>query len=136
MAVKYGKKYKKRFEEAQKKDSYWINMITLQFATSLWEKMQKNNIKRSELAKIIGKSPAYITKVLRGDANYTVETLYKLSKAIGCKLDIKISEEKADVKPWETNERLSLITMSVSKKHSMGEAANTNDWSDANVKVA
>lgn len=136
MAIKYGKKYKKHFEEAKKKDSYWVNMITLQFATSLWEKMQKNNIKRSELAKIIGKSPAYITKVLRGDANYTVETLYKLSKAVGCKLDIKINEEKADVKPWETNERLSLITMNVSKKHPMGEAANTNHWSDANIKVA
>ena len=77
MATKYGNKYRKYFEKAKKNDSYWINLITLKFATSLWDAMQKKNIKSSELARLIGKSPAYITKVLRGDTNYTVETLYK-----------------------------------------------------------
>lgn len=94
MAIKYGKKYKKHFEDAKKKDFYWVNQITLQFATALWNKMQANGIKPSELAKIIGTSPAYITKVLRGDANYTVETLYKLSKAVDCKIEINIVDNE------------------------------------------
>ena len=45
--------------------------------------MQENKISRVELAKRLGSSPAYITKVLRGDINFTVETMVRLAKAVG-----------------------------------------------------
>jgi len=131
MATKYGNKYRKYFEEAKKNDSYWINLITLKFATSLWGAMQKKNIKSSELARLIGKSPAYITKVLRGDTNYTIETLYKLSNAVGCKIEINIvDEESKQNEKWETNGQHSLVTLINHKSNKFTESANNNDWTD------
>lgn len=37
--------------------------------------LQEQQISRSELARKIGKSPAFITKLLRGDNNFTLRTL-------------------------------------------------------------
>jgi len=132
MAIKYGKKYKKQFENAKKKDCYWINQITLQFATALWNKMQANGIKPSELAKIIGTSPAYITKVLRGDANYTVETLYKLSKAVDCKIEINIvDKEPKQHEDWHTSSNIhTLIQIKNTDTSRLTQASNNNTWSD------
>ena len=132
MAIKYGKKYKKHFEDAKKKDSYWINQITLQFATALWNKMQANGIKPSELAKIIGTSPAYITKVLRGDANYTVETLYKLSKAVDCKIEINMVDKNTKQhEDWHVGNNIyTLNGMKNANSSYLTQASNNNTWSD------
>jgi transcriptional regulator with XRE-family HTH domain len=121
------------FESIRKSDNYKISKITLDFANKLWELMQQKNIKPSQLAKSINTSPAYITKVLRGDANYTVETLYKLTKAVGCELDIKIKDEK---KKWQEHQGLSLVTMDVTRKTEMGKAVNASVWTDSPIKVA
>ena len=132
MAIKYGKKYKKHFEDAKKKDAYWINQITLQFATALWNKMQANGIKPSQLAKIIGTSPAYITKVLRGDANYTVETLYKLSKAVDCKIQINMVDNNTNQhEDWHVGNNIyTLNGMKKAKSSYLTQASNSNTWSD------
>ena len=45
---------------------------------------------KADLAKKISSSPAYITKVLRGDSNLTIESLVKLSDAIDADLEINI----------------------------------------------
>ncbi|WP_414041529.1 helix-turn-helix domain-containing protein [Acidithiobacillus sp. M4-SHS-6] len=43
---------------------------------------EEKNISRSELASRIETSLPYITKVMRGDANFTLETMAKIAMAV------------------------------------------------------
>ena len=53
------------------------------------EVMKEQGINRSTLAEIVGVSPAYITKALRGYANFTLDTLAKFGFALGHRFRIK-----------------------------------------------
>jgi transcriptional regulator with XRE-family HTH domain len=67
------------------------------------EKRRKNaGLSYADLAKKIGTSAAYITKVFRGDANLTIESMVKLSRATGGKVDLRIIDENivADPSIW------------------------------------
>lgn len=86
--------FKKFVIDAQQKDSYWVERAILDFTCDLEGLMKSKGISKSELARKIGSSPAYITKVLRGNANFTVESLVKLSRAVGGELHLHVAEEK------------------------------------------
>jgi transcriptional regulator with XRE-family HTH domain len=77
------KSFKDLFDKAGQRDTFQTAKIILDFTEGLYGLMQENKISRVELAKRLGSSPAYITKVLRGDINFTVETMVRLAKAVG-----------------------------------------------------
>jgi transcriptional regulator with XRE-family HTH domain len=70
-----------------------LNRNTLLFAVNLNQRMKKLGMRNKDLAETIGTSPAYISKVLRGDANYTVETMAKLAHAVNADLDIRMYDK-------------------------------------------
>jgi transcriptional regulator with XRE-family HTH domain len=47
--------------------------------------MERQKVKPSELARRLGKSRSYITKVLQGNANFTIDSLVQIARALGCK---------------------------------------------------
>jgi transcriptional regulator with XRE-family HTH domain len=47
--------------------------------------MKKEGVKKAELAKRLGKSRAYVTKILQGNANFTLDTLVVIARALGYK---------------------------------------------------
>jgi transcriptional regulator with XRE-family HTH domain len=53
--------------------------------------MEEKGISRSELARRLGKTRAYVTKILNGVPNLTIETLTRISLALGAKLEIKMT---------------------------------------------
>ena len=82
------KSFKDLFDTARQRDTFQTAKIILDFTEGLYGLMQENKISRVELAKRLGSSPAYITKVLRGDINFTVETMVRLAKAVGGSLQV------------------------------------------------
>lgn len=57
----------------------------LELNEQICEWMEKQNISRSELARRLGKSRAYVTRMLNGSHNLTVGTLVKVAHALGAK---------------------------------------------------
>jgi transcriptional regulator with XRE-family HTH domain len=51
--------------------------------------MQEQEISKTELAGRIQTSLPYITKILRGNVNFTVESLVKIARALDCTLNVK-----------------------------------------------
>jgi len=49
--------------------------LILEVTESIANVMEEHGISRAELAKRLGKSPAFVTKLLRGDNNFTLRTL-------------------------------------------------------------
>lgn len=72
---------------AKQNAAYWTEDLLLTTAERLRDVMEKERISRSELARRLNVSPAYITKVLRGHANMSLETLARLAFAIGKRWD-------------------------------------------------
>ena len=58
------------FDGSRDRDTYWIELAKINFTEEICKCMEEQNINRKELAEKIGSSPAYITKILRGNANF------------------------------------------------------------------
>jgi len=89
------KTFKDLFEQARKRDEYWIAYTKLEFTEELRRLMGKKKETKASLAKKLGKSPAYITKIFRGNANFTLESMVRLVRAIGGRLKIELEAETA-----------------------------------------
>jgi transcriptional regulator with XRE-family HTH domain len=88
------KSFKELFEKAKERETYLSASIILEFTEGLYDLMQNNNISRKELAERLGTSPAYVTKVLRGDVNFTIDSMVRLAKAVGGTIQVHIGPEQ------------------------------------------
>jgi len=77
------KSFKELFDQAKGRDTYWVTSLILDFTEGLHKIMEANGVSRSELARRLGVSPAYITKVLRGNVNFTLDSMVRLVRAAG-----------------------------------------------------
>lgn len=84
--------------QVEKKDEFWVESAKLSFVIELNRLLQTCEMTYADLARRIDRSPAYISKIMAGDTNFTIETLVKLSRAVGCRVDIKLhlKNEKQD----------------------------------------
>lgn len=64
--------------------AYKAEMAVMEVTEEIVRRMAELDISKSELARRMGASPAYVTKILRGDTNFTFETLVKLGDALEC----------------------------------------------------
>ena len=86
--------------ERKKTDAYWVESAKLDFAMKLEKQIRLAGLSYANLAKKIGTSAAYISKVFRGDTNMTIETMVKLSRASGARLNIDIVSEAVVAPRW------------------------------------
>jgi transcriptional regulator with XRE-family HTH domain len=91
------KSFKELFDEARKSDDYWIARAKLDITENIYQLMEAKGMKKADLAKKIGKTPAYITKVFRGNANFTLETMVRLARALGGNLTIGVKKEEKKI---------------------------------------
>lgn len=84
--------------ERKKTDVYWVESAKLDFAMALEKQIRLAGLSYANLAKKIGTSAAYISKVFRGDTNMTIETMVKLSRASGARLQIEVVNESVTAK--------------------------------------
>lgn len=85
------KTFKQLLDESKKRDAYWVEKAKIEFAEELSKMMERREINKSELAARFGSSPAYITKALRGDVNFTIETMVKFVRALNGKMHVHLS---------------------------------------------
>ncbi|MBB5411973.1 transcriptional regulator with XRE-family HTH domain [Paraburkholderia sp. HC6.4b] len=83
----------------------WTDELKLDFALSVDRELRRCSLTRSDLARSIGTSPAWVTKVLRGDANPTIETMQKIASAVESNVHVHLAP-KGCVGVWvEVKER-------------------------------
>lgn len=91
-------------DEMRKSHEYVADNAKLDFAVAIERQLQHQHVARKELASRIDASPAYITKVLRGDGNLTIESMAKISHALDCKLSIHITRSSSQVRWYEVHQ--------------------------------
>jgi len=89
------KKIKNFLKEIKKTDSYIAEQTKLDFVIQIYKLMKEFNITQKELARKLNVSEAYVSKIFRGDINFTIETMVKLTRALNSNLHIKIVPEQS-----------------------------------------
>lgn len=78
--------------------AYQAEKLAVAFLAELHALMQRNSMTNAELARRMGVSPAYITKLFRGSTNLSLETLAKLANATGCHVHLHLADNGANVR--------------------------------------
>jgi transcriptional regulator with XRE-family HTH domain len=76
--------------------SYHVESVKLEITEQIYLTMQEQDISKAELARRLEKSRAYVTKILQGTANFTIESLVKIGLALGCQLAFKLQPKQQE----------------------------------------
>src|SRR5436305_12498574 len=87
------KSFPELFEQAERHDDYWVAGAILEFTEGVVREMERQGVTRTELARRLGATPAYVTKILRGKANFTLETMVRLARALDVRLHVQLAAE-------------------------------------------
>ncbi len=86
--------FKKKVKKFEKDPEYILEGLMLELNEQILELLYKKGMTRKQLAKELGVSPAYITKLLNGNPNLTLKSLVKIATVMDVSLSINIGEEK------------------------------------------
>ena len=95
--VKGGYNFAKAHAEAKRHLAYYEEGLLSDAAARLIDAMENRGVTRSELARRLNVSPAYITKVLRGHANLSLESLAKLAFVLDLKWECVLLPKNARI---------------------------------------
>ena len=98
--MKKYKGFKEIWQELEQTDSFEVEKKILEFTTELYQLMKDRKISKKEFAKRLNTSQAYITKIFRGNANFTIQTMTRLVKALDGELHIHITPKEQQVARW------------------------------------
>ena len=79
------------FQAAEQHEDYWAAGVILEFTESLVQEMERQGISRRELARRLGATPAYVTKILRGKVSFTLATMVRLARALNAEVHVQVS---------------------------------------------
>ena len=80
-------------DRAKSRDSYWVESAILDFTEEIVARMDHLGVNKSELAKRLGKKPSFITKLLRGNNNFTMETMVKLARKLDSEVRVHLQPD-------------------------------------------
>lgn len=86
------------------------------FIDNLYARMAERRVSRAELARRLGTSRAYVSKVLSGSENLTIDTMARLSRAVGCEVRFELCESAESESEFIRPQRLA-------HQHTIAESA-------------
>lgn len=99
------KSFAQIFAEAHNNLTYHVEGAILEFTEETCRIMETQGVTKSELAKRLGCQPAYVTKLLSGQNNFTLETMVKVARVL--ESEIKIHLQGPGVEShWEDVENI------------------------------
>jgi len=88
---------KSKIESFVADDDYQKEKNKVLIAEKISQRLFELGISKIEFAKLLGTSPAYITKLLSGTSNFTLNTMYDISKVLDLNLEISFQGKKSRV---------------------------------------
>src|SRR5882724_4662264 len=82
-------------------DAYDLEVARDEVSNQIDLMMKKERVSKAELARRLGKSRAYVTKILQGNTNFTLDTLVKIAKVLEYKFTPMFVPKGMEWKPAE-----------------------------------
>jgi transcriptional regulator with XRE-family HTH domain len=67
---------------ARQTQAYKLERAKMEFTEDMVKLLEQRRLTQSDLAHRIDSSPAYVTKILRGSTNFTLDTMVKIATAL------------------------------------------------------
>lgn len=93
-------KYLRFIRKAEASVDYWVDLPISQFGEDVCRLMDEQGVSRAELARRLGTSRAYVTKLLGGNANFTLHTMTKVAMALGAAVHVHVALKDRTVR-WQ-----------------------------------
>lgn len=94
-------KYRRFIRESQTSVDYWSDIPISEFGEDVCRLMDEQGVSRAELARRLGTSRAYVTKLLGGNANFTLQTMAKVAMALGAAVHVHVALKDRVVRWYE-----------------------------------
>lgn len=88
-----------QLRRAELTDAYQIDRLKVEISERIYQAMNHQGVSNAELARRLGKSRAYVTKLLRGTTNFTLESLVRIGRALSCEVELELLPRAAQPKP-------------------------------------
>ena len=80
--------FRQLLDDDRRMPEFWEEGTIITFTEALSVAMADQGITRTDLARRLGTSQVYVTRVLSGNANFTLKTMAKSAFALGMQLDV------------------------------------------------
>ena len=104
--------YKERIDELENTIEYKIESVAFDISVQIYKQMEKLGINKKDLAEKLNVSKSYITQLLKGKSNMTIETLIKVAEALGMTLQIELVEKTVNTEVDIQNDKNSALRKS------------------------
>jgi len=88
--MKPAQKFESLLKKYQNDPEFQAERLIIDLTEQISRKLEEGSITRSELAKRLDCTNAYITKLLRGGENLTIRKIVQIANALECTLDFSI----------------------------------------------
>lgn len=89
-----------RLKEIQRRSrestAYKVESAFLEFTEKMLERMEARGVSKSMLADRLGTSRPYVTKLLRGESNLTLESMVKIADALECRFTCHLADNRQE----------------------------------------
>jgi transcriptional regulator with XRE-family HTH domain len=72
---------------------YAIEGLIADTAQMIWELLERKDMRQADLARLLNKTPAFVSQLLNGKANMTVRTLAEVVYTLGATVEINAHDE-------------------------------------------
>jgi antitoxin component HigA of HigAB toxin-antitoxin module len=76
--------FEELFQHAEQDTEYWVELAKLEFTEEMLARMQSAGMKKGQLAASLGAKPAFVTRLVSGHNNFTLETMVRVARALNC----------------------------------------------------
>ncbi len=90
-------RYKQLFDKALGSADAWTDVPVTEFSEDVARMMEEQGVSRAELARRLRTSRAYVTRMLGGNANFTLQTMTKVAMALGAAVHVHLAPQAATV---------------------------------------
>jgi transcriptional regulator with XRE-family HTH domain len=110
----------------------------LNIASSFYEYMKKMNWSNADLARELGTSRAYITKIMRGDQNLSIDKITEIADALGADMHFHLTDKGATGQ-WlavvgAANRKIDFKTVNSANSHYLGNnLINFEEYTSVNA---
>jgi hypothetical protein len=88
-----------QLQRAELTDAYQIDRLKVEISERIFNAMNQQGVSNAELARRLGKSRPYVTKLLRGTTNFTLESLVRIGRALSCEVQLELVSYASHTKP-------------------------------------
>lgn len=83
-ALTVADRFARMFHDFERSPDFHVEQAKVEISEQIYQAMQSRDVTPAELSRRLGTSRAYVTKILQGNVNFTVESLGKIAHALDC----------------------------------------------------